>query len=208
MISFTDRSDKNRELTNYTQNWQPIHTAIVMAMLQKNHVETVATEFGYHPVHIRNLMRTPQARKIREQVQAEVLKDRIENFDHNVAAACVTAFDNMMEFINNKEMKERNPFGFFDKNLAALNALNKMKGSPTPEHSEGNRGNTTNNVQVNVINTPEVRDQLSKGLESLMLAQELHKGLPSGSIDGNVPEYIISESPNPQGSGDTKKSEK
>lgn len=171
------KGSKNRapQFTNYNpRRWHPEFDLMVIASFSGKSNKDIGEQFGYHEVHVSNILSTTQAQAIREDLRAKILSNTDKTIVERMNVISNKALQRMEEFMNNDELYSKSPFVFVDKAMRAvqLSGASLEKTSPKIDSLTINQ---TNNTQNNIGG--EVIDRIALALEKSNEVGLLHSGM-------------------------------
>lgn len=107
--------------------WHPVYEEIVLLSALGYSNLDIAADKGLTPVHISNILCTPQAKMIMRLVIGQYEKKRELTIDQRLNAIAEKAVGRVEEVIGNDAYAAKNPGGMFDRALSLLKATNKVK---------------------------------------------------------------------------------
>lgn len=157
------------------KNWTPAHTEIVLLEVRGRSLKEIGEITGFSPLTIAQILKTPQAKEIKLEIAKKAFEARIAGTSERVLELKMKALDNMTEFVfDQKGLKEKNPFGFFDRMVTVAKLAAELDGSIKPSVTQQTT-NTINNTQVNaVFGTPKAQEELSDGLNKAMEVAQVY----------------------------------
>ena len=178
------RRNPRKKIRRYVNNWKPQHTNVVHLHLQGKNDDEIREITGFSSTAIWNILRTPEAMEIKKQVHSRILDRGLLSIPEKLAAIQFQALENVAEFIGNKELKEKNPFAFYDRSVKAAELVTNMTkhggGVETPSEAR------VNNTQINAFFlTPEQQKQVSAGIERALTVSKKFEEIPATSV-GNL----------------------
>ena len=156
------------------KKWHPVYEEIVMLSVMGYKNTDIAKEKGLTPVHVSNILNTPQAKLIIEIVLKKMEKKRELTVEQRLDRLATKAMDRVEEVIENDVVAEKNPLAMFDRALEILKGTKKIKTADAP---------TTNNT---LIVTEDVSKQLIAALQLSDKARALHSGKQPVEVRADV----------------------
>lgn len=107
--------------------WHPVYEEIVLldALGYKN--TEIAEMKGFTVVHISNVLRTQQAKTLKEILVARLRTKGAETFEQRIERYAHKALDRIDEVMHNDEYAAKNPGGIFDRAITLLKVSGKVK---------------------------------------------------------------------------------
>lgn len=149
-------------IANYfPKNWNPKHEAIVLAVLSGRSRKEVAELYEITPVHVGNLMKSPQAIELKQRM-LDALKTEAGDVTARMAKVSEQALKNIEEMMLNDKARQAAPFQHANLSLKVLQSVTP-KGVVNPSAKS-----ETNNTQINntmlVLNDPSFLKDIKDGL--------------------------------------------
>lgn len=127
------------------RNWEEWMTRAVILHASGVSIPELRVMFGKSDDHLRNIMRTDQAKELLRTIQAKALKSAVVDAEVRIASIQEKALRRMDDFLDNDEIAEKNPFAFFDASRKAVETVSRLK-APAPQT------NSTVNIQQTIVN--------------------------------------------------------
>lgn len=150
------------------REWTAFHESIVIrSMLGKSNTE-IATEIGYTPQHVSNILNSPEASMARRRV-LEVLRTGVaSSIDERLSDLADKAVVRLSQVMNDDELFEKSPFAVVDRGLSILRGVGRLK-----TQSDINAANQTN-IKSAIFMSPGDAELLRLGIQKADEAQRLH----------------------------------
>ncbi len=184
------RRPKRKKIRKYVNTWKPSHTNVVYLHLQGDDDDVIMEKTGYSRVAVWNILRTPEAEKIKNAVHAKVISRGLQSVPEKIAAIQAISLENISKFISDTDNAKKNPFSFFDRNVKALEVVGNLQkkgifGEDPPHNSQNQLPSGQTNIQNNFILAPEHAKPLLAGLSKAQEVAEAHPEMGLQSI-GNL----------------------
>jgi hypothetical protein len=134
------------------KNWETWMTEAVILHASGVSIPELRMRFGKTDQHLRNIMNTQQATEIINKINRTSLERTQASAAEKIVAIREKALDNMLEFIDNQELKTSSPFAFWDATRKTVETVSKMD-APAPSSSNVS---VNQNIQQNFIASPDL----------------------------------------------------
>lgn len=160
------------------KNWQPHHEQIVFDRLSGMTNTQISDKYNIHESAISNIVGSKQGRALKARITEQIHAEKYATIPEQRKAAIALAQQRMYDFLERDDIQQSAPVAcapinarFFEVLMAADKAV-----APT--------GNTiVNNIQMNVLSSPEKRDALAAGLERMREVAALHSGVLPETVE-------------------------
>lgn len=174
--------NKPARIANYfPKNWNPRHEAIVLAVLSGKSQKEVADIYEITPVHVGNLMKSPQALELKSKM-FELLREESEDITVRMARVSEQALKNIESMMENETARKNAPFQHASLSLKVLQSVTP-KGVVNPTVRE-----QTNNTQINnntlILTNPDFLRDIKDGLALSMKVSEAQTSAMKRLTDG------------------------
>lgn len=171
------------------KEWRPEYTAIVALSATGMSNEAVGKHFNYTKVHISNILRCPEAVRIRELINAQLLQDATISLPDRLKRVQEMAMAQVEKYFSRTDLLDKAPFQVFDRALKTLQSTNVMA---NPDAK--NNGATTNIAQQNnLILSDAAAKALTEGLAKSQLVAQLHPNVEPVSIEPKKLTGLVSD---------------
>lgn len=170
------------------KEWRPEYTAIVALSATGMSNEAVGKHFNYTKVHISNILRCPEAAKIRELINAQLLEDATVSLPDRLKRVQDQALSQVEKYFARTELIDKAPFQVFDRALKVLQGTNAMA---NPDAK--NNGATTNIQQNTFVLSDAAAKALTEGLAKSQLVAQLHPNVEPVSVEPKKLTGLVSD---------------
>lgn len=109
------------------KHWHPVYEEVVLlSALGYKNIE-IAKEKGFTPVHVSNILNTPQAKRLLEILIARQRAKGTETLESRLERAAMKSMDRIEEVLDNDEYAMKNPGGIFDRAITMMKVTGKVK---------------------------------------------------------------------------------
>lgn len=154
------------------KEWLPVYEAIVTLSctgLYSN--EEVGKRFGYGKQQVSNILNTPQAKKLKQQLAEKVRSENSTTIADRIAQINDSALKHV-EFVMNRQSEDfKNPLAIFDRSRKWLQDSGVLK-SDTPAPPQG--GSVHNTTIHAMILNGEGTERLTEGLNRANQVRVIH----------------------------------
>lgn len=151
------------------KKWRPEYERVVAMSAAGMSNKQIATNVGFTPVHVSNILNLPQATELMERIVAKMREKSLVDIPNTLQRIAEKTAVRLESVLNNDELFEKSPFAVIDRGMDVLKGLNHLKGG-------GNGapvGNVTN-IQNAMIVSADQADALSEGLRKRNEVKRLH----------------------------------
>ena len=183
LIGALTRRHKRKKIRKYVNNWKPTHTNVVYLFLEGKNLDEIRDITGFSSTAVDSILRTPEAEKIKNAVQARVISNGLNTIPEKLAAIQFKAIENISEFLHNPE-NASNPFAFYDRSVRAAELVNTLtKNTNFEVPASPSNPSTVNNTQINVnVLSAEKQEQVSAGISRALEVASRHQTLLPESV--------------------------
>lgn len=139
--------------------WEPIYEQFIAFSAIGYSNKDIAEKFGYTPQQVSNVLCTPQAKVIKEQLIRKIREDVLANSAGDREALIHRANENIGKVLNSDELREKSPFKMLEASMSYLKGVGQLESE--------SKGTTI------MINT-QVANILQQGLTKSDEVKKLH----------------------------------
>lgn len=156
------------------RKWSAVYDQIViLSILNKSNIE-IGKLFQYTPQQISNILNCAQAKKLRETIYVKLNKTAVDNTAATLEQISIKAVQRISDVINNDELAAEAPLAIFDKSVAILKGIGKLK-----DEASAMQVNARNAIIIASSDANRLIDAMqesNKAATALEIVQELPTG--------------------------------
>lgn len=146
--------------------WRPEYERMVAYSTLGWSNTRIAKELGYTKEHVSNVLNTPQAEALKEQLLKRLHEVAVTSIPDNLEYIARRTTERLKKVLDDDELFDKSPFAVIDRGMDVLKGLSHLKG--------GGNGAGSINVNSAIILPISAAENLASGLNKANEVRQLH----------------------------------